>query len=86
MKQTPEGSIATLLLGAAARDLRRSRNLSQREMAKRLGITPVHLCNIEKDKSSPSLKLLNRWRAVVGIDLYGHALCCEAYGVKAGTK
>jgi len=44
--------------------------LSQREAAKLLGISAVHLCNIEFGKSSPSIDLMNRFRDLWRVDIY----------------
>lgn len=40
-----------------------------------LGITNVHLCNIEKDKAAPSRLLLESYRETFGVDLYVMAWC-----------
>ena len=62
-------------IGRLARELRESLGLSQRAAAHELGITNVHLCNIEKEKSSPSPELLEKYRQIWGIDLYVYAWC-----------
>ena len=49
--------------------------LSQREAASRLGISYVHLCNIERDRAAPSQALIDRYRELWGIDLYVLAWC-----------
>lgn len=41
--------------------------LSQRQAAKRLGISTVHLCNIEKGHSQPSWKLLDKIETIYGV-------------------
>ncbi len=46
-------------------------------MAERLGITAVHLSNIENGKAIPSPKLLSKYQELWGIDLYVLAWCDE---------
>jgi transcriptional regulator with XRE-family HTH domain len=62
-------------LGRTARHLRESLGLTQRAAAQSLGISAVHLCNIEKGNSVPSPELLTRYRNTWGIDLYVLAWC-----------
>ena len=62
-------------LGNTARHLRQSLGLKQREVADALGVSVVHLCNIENDKSVPSQALLDRYRELWGIDLYVLSWC-----------
>ena len=64
-----------LPIGKTARYLRDRKGLSQREAAEALGITPVHLSNIENDKSVPSPGLLDRYRELWGVDVYVLAWC-----------
>lgn len=49
--------------------------MSQREAAAKLGISTVHLCNLEKEKTNPSPELLTKYRAVFGVDVYVLAWC-----------
>jgi transcriptional regulator with XRE-family HTH domain len=62
-------------IGKTARFLREKKGLSQREAAEALGITQVHLSNIENNKSQPSPNLLERYRELWGVDLYVLAWC-----------
>lgn len=55
-------------LGPRARRIRESSGLSQRAAAVALGITNVHLCNIEQDRSLPSVRLLLKYRELWGTD------------------
>jgi transcriptional regulator with XRE-family HTH domain len=64
-----------ILLGRTARQLRKSKGLNQRQAAELLGVSVVHLCNIENNKSSPSSSLLERYRDLWGVDLYVLAWC-----------
>jgi transcriptional regulator with XRE-family HTH domain len=65
-------------LGQATRFLRQSLGLKQREIADQLGISVVHYCNIENDKSHPSPELLARYRDIWDVDL--HVLGWSLYG------
>jgi transcriptional regulator with XRE-family HTH domain len=62
-------------LGKTARYLRESLGLTQREAVDLLGISIVHLSNIENDKSTPSSDLLDRYSKQWGVDLYVLAWC-----------
>jgi len=62
-------------IGKTARYLRERKGLSQGAAAEALGITQVHLSNIENNKALPSPNLLTRYRELWGIDLYVLAWC-----------
>lgn len=62
-------------VGKTARHLRETLGLTQRAAANTLGITCVHLCNIENNKSAPSPALLERYRELWNVDLYVLAWC-----------
>jgi len=62
-------------LGKTARHLRDSLGLTQRAAAQELGISVVHLCNIENNKALPSPALLERFRELWNVDLYVLAWC-----------
>ncbi len=62
-------------LGKTARHLRESQGLTQRAAAQELGISVVHLCNVENDKAMPSPSLLERYRELWNVDLYVLAWC-----------
>lgn len=57
-------------LGSVAQQVRNRLELTQQEVAKELGITVVHLSNIENDKAMPSADLLSRYHTLSGVDLY----------------
>lgn len=61
-------------LGNAAQDLRKRLKLSLRGAAKELGISYVHLCNVENSKASLSPQTIERFHDAWGIDLYMYAL------------
>ena len=62
-------------LGKTARHLRETMGLTQRAAAEALGISCVHLCNVENNKSLPSPALLERFRELWNVDLYVLAWC-----------
>jgi transcriptional regulator with XRE-family HTH domain len=64
-----------IYLGKTARSLRESLGLTQQQMAERLGITNVHLSNVENNKAFPSQGLIDRYRDLFDIDLYVLAWC-----------
>jgi len=64
-------------VGESARALREQLGLSQKEAAAELGISNVHLCNLEKNNSNPSPELLAKYRELWGVDLYVFAWCRE---------
>ena len=50
-----------MTLGEALRRIRGAADLSQHDMATRLGVDPAHLSRVEADKKDPSLDLLRRF-------------------------
>lgn len=65
----------SIKIGTTARYLRNQLGLKQKDAAEALGITRVHLCNIEKNHSTPSQALIDKYRELWGIDLYVLAWC-----------
>lgn len=61
-------------LGEAARHLRERLGLSQRAAANQLGISHVHLSNIESGKSSPTAAIIEKYYEAWDIDLYMFAV------------
>ena len=61
-------------LGKASHDLRNRLKLSLRGAAAELGISYVHLCNVENGKASLSPDTIERFHDAWGIDLYMYAL------------
>ena len=57
-------------IGVEIRRIRESVGESQQDMADALGITTVHLSNLENGKNLPSLKLLTEIRRLYGLDAY----------------
>jgi transcriptional regulator with XRE-family HTH domain len=64
-----------LNLGETVRELRERAGLPQVQAAKQLGITQVHLSNLETNKARPSPDLIEKFHAVFGVDLYVYAFC-----------
>ena len=64
-----------IYLGKTARHLRESLGMTQKAMADRLGITNVHLSNVENNKAFPSQGLIDRYRELFDVDLYVLAWC-----------
>src|SRR5262245_11204251 len=64
-------------IGTTARELRELLGITQRAAAIELGISVVHLCNVENNKSQPSPELLDRYCELWGVDLYVMAWCAE---------
>lgn len=62
-------------VGRAIRQIRESRGLTQRAAAEALGISSVHLCNVENEKSTPSDELVDRIRDIWRVDPYVLAWC-----------
>src|SRR5437879_4690236 len=62
-------------LGKTAKYLREQKGLTQRQAAEALGVTQVHLSNIENNRALPSSKLLDRYRELWAVDLYVLAWC-----------
>jgi transcriptional regulator with XRE-family HTH domain len=56
-------------LGKTARYVRERKGLTLRTVAEMLGISHVHLCNIENNRAVASLQLLEKMRDVYGVDL-----------------
>jgi transcriptional regulator with XRE-family HTH domain len=64
-----------LHLGKTAKYVRESKRLTLRAAAAQLGISHVHLYNIEINKTAPSMQLLDKFREVFGVDLAVLAWC-----------
>ena len=62
-------------IGTTAKNLRQQLGWSQVETAEALGVSNVHLCNVENNRTQPSQSLLDCYRELWGIDLYVIAWC-----------
>ena len=65
-------------VGRTVKEFRETLRLTQHEMAAVLGVTNVHLSNIENNKSFPSQDLIDRFRDRYEVDLYILAWCRDA--------
>jgi len=65
-------------LGDLARRVRKAKGLSQVAAAELLGVSSVHLCNVEGGKAQPSPELLSRYRKLWNVDLYVLAWCLSS--------
>ena len=69
--QSPPGisdmNISELNVGALIKNARQKKGLSQKDLAKRCGITPVQLCRIENNECIPSKKTLQMLSGHIGI-------------------
>jgi len=62
-------------IGSVAKSIRLQIGWTQRRTADALGISDVHLCNIENGRSIPSERLVDSFGELWGIDLYVVAWC-----------
>lgn len=65
-------------LGKALRAVRLELGQSQRAAAVMVGVSHVHLNNIENGRASPTLTMLEKFRAAWGVDLYLYAAAMRA--------
>lgn len=73
-------------LGETAKEIRTLLGLSQRAAAEALGVTPVHLCNVERNNGRPSLDLIDRYYAIWSVDLYAMSWCSQMSVVVKGSR
>lgn len=64
-------------IGQTARYVRERLGMTQRAAATALGVSAVHLSNVERGRTVPSSSLLGRFRDVYGIDVYVLAFCLD---------
>lgn len=65
----PGGRNGELQVATAVRDLRRVRNLSQRQLAGRMGVPRTYISKIENGKAMPTLGSLDRLARALEVDL-----------------
>ena len=56
-------------MAAAVRDLRHVRNLSQRQLAARMGVPRTYISKIENGKAMPTLSSLDRLAKALEVDI-----------------
>jgi len=62
-------------LGNTIKYVREAKGLTQRAAAAVLGVSDVHLCNLEHDKARPSVGLLKKMHEEWHVDLYVLSWC-----------
>jgi transcriptional regulator with XRE-family HTH domain len=65
----PTERTGTLQVSAAVRDLRHVRNLSQRQLAGRMGVPRTYISQIENGKAMPTLGSLDRLARALQVDI-----------------
>jgi len=66
---TPPEKQGGLQVAAAVRDLRHVRNLSQRQLAARMGVPRTYISKIENGKAMPTLSSLDRLARALRVDI-----------------
>ncbi len=64
-------------IGQTARYVRERLGLTQRAAADALGVSAVHLSNVERGRTVPSSSLVSRFKNVYKIDVYVLAFCLD---------
>jgi transcriptional regulator with XRE-family HTH domain len=59
-----------MLVGVRLRELRISKNLSQRDIQKRTGLLRCYVSRVENGHTIPSVETLEKWANALGISLY----------------
>jgi transcriptional regulator with XRE-family HTH domain len=67
-------------LGRTARYVRAKLGLTQRAAAEALGISAVHLSNVERGVTPPSASLIERFNALYKVDVWVLAYCEDEQG------
>ncbi len=65
----PQPAEAGLQVATAVRDLRHVRNLSQRQLAARMGVPRTYISKIENGKAMPTLSSLDRLARALRVDM-----------------
>jgi transcriptional regulator with XRE-family HTH domain len=65
----PRGANDQIQVATAVRDLRRVRNLSQRQLAGRMGVPRTYISKIENAKAMPTLSSLDRLARALQVDI-----------------
>src|SRR5207249_1442620 len=74
-KFSSPGSAPMTPLARTARYVREQRQMTQRATAEALGVSFVHVSNVERGRAVPSSALVERYREVFGVDLHVLAWC-----------
>ena len=62
-------------LGSTIKYVRETKALTQRAAAATLGVSDVHLCNLERDRARPSADLIAKIHKEWSVDVYILAWC-----------
>jgi transcriptional regulator with XRE-family HTH domain len=65
----PKAANDTIQVATAVRDLRHVRNLSQRQLAARMGVPRTYISKIENGKAMPTLSSLDRLARALQVDI-----------------
>lgn len=63
-----ESIVGPLTFGGTLAAIRKCEEISQSELAKRAGVTPATLCDLEKGRRLPSLELAAKYARILGHD------------------
>jgi len=66
---TPQAGPGEIQVASAVRDLRHVRNLSQRQLAGRMGVPRTYISKIENGKAMPTLSSLDRLARALQVDI-----------------
>lgn len=66
MRSSHGGLPISKRVSAALTRARQHRGIEQKWLAEKLGISNVHLCNLEKGKAKPSFEMLRDWCKALG--------------------
>jgi transcriptional regulator with XRE-family HTH domain len=66
---TPRSGSGDIQVASAVRDLRHVRNLSQRQLAGRMGVPRTYISKIENGKAMPTLSSLDRLARALQVDI-----------------
>jgi len=66
---SPQAGPGDIQVSAAVRDLRHVRNLSQRQLAGRMGVPRTYISKIENGKAMPTLSSLDRLARALQVDI-----------------
>src|SRR4051812_118420 len=73
-------------LGRTARYVRETLGMTQRAAAEALGISSVHLSNVERGVTPPSASLIERFTALYGVDVWVLTYCEGEQGDPEGVR
>jgi transcriptional regulator with XRE-family HTH domain len=75
-------------IGTTVRYVREKLGMTQKAAAEALGVSSVHLSNVERGVTPPSASLISRFTAIFGVDVYVLRYCTddEADDVPEGVK